>query len=143
MSAHTQFSQELAGRVAVIRQEITAATGQIDRLQERLSVLWSSLADAEAAARVLTVPLPAPLSVTATTGRAVGKGAFQAQVLAALTAAYLKSLRASDIAREAQARLGLAVHPKTTGMVLNRLKHAGRAERDGRTWRLVPVPVLP
>lgn len=136
MTLQTHFSQELAGRVAVIRQEILAATGQIDRLQDRLTVLRSSLADAEAAARVLAVPLPTPLA-TEVTGKTARKGAFQVQVLAALTAAYPKSLKVSDIAREAQARLGLAVHPKTTGMVLNRLKRSGRVENTGRAWRLI------
>lgn len=137
MNAQAQFSHDLADRVAVIRQEIASAAGQIELLQDRLAVLRSSLADAEAAARVLAVPLPAPLPPTGDR-KQVGHGAFRSQVLAVLTAAYPHSLRSAAIAREAQARIGAAVHPKTTGMVLNRLKREGLAERTGREWRLMP-----
>lgn len=136
MNESAPFGCDLADRVATIRREIVDAAGQIDLLRDRLAALQASLADAEAAARDLTVPGAPP-----TVRPSIAHGAFRTQVLAVLTAAYPGGLRSAAIAREAQARVGAPVHPKTTGMVLNRLKRAGLAERTGRDWRLAqPSP---
>lgn len=137
-STEFQFCWVLASRVSAIRTEIAAAAGQIEMLETRLSALRASLGDAMAAAGVPAVPMTATPSGVEATARAVKKGAFQDQVLAVMTLAYPKGLTSPEIARSAQARLGLPVHPKTTGMVLNRLKRAGRVERSGRMCRLLP-----
>lgn len=129
---------ELATRRSSILAEIDKTQSQIDLLAERIRFLKASLADCDAAARVLEVKIPELKDQGGTQTRSSGHGQFREQVIEILKAAYPNKLKAAEVGRQAEARLGSHVHPKTPSMTLTRLGKEGIVGRQGRLWYYVP-----
>lgn len=124
-------------------RRLSSAERAVRKAQERFEAARKEIADLDAGARVFDLELipfsksPAPQARDDVPDAGDGPTAREI-ILEALEAAYPKPLRAGELKKIVEQRLGREIHYKTPGMTLYRLAEAGAVRRDGYSWYLNP-----
>lgn len=142
-----------SGATAVL-EKIERLSAERAKLKERWQANNAAWADAVAAGRLFGVDVTLPSDMERQTPGGlpryrprleqtfepitIADGSIRELVLDRLKQAGSVGVKAGDVRREIEAKLGRRLHEKTIGMTLYRLSLRGQSRRDGITWFYVP-----
>ncbi len=132
-----RLPSQISVRRAMAQAEISKAGQQIALIRKRMDFLRATLADCDAAERLLTGPLVESLPEPEGMIDKLPHGRLRQEILHILKLAYPEMLTVSEVSEQLSVRVGARFHEKSPSMTLTRLRKDGLVALAGRRWSYI------